>query len=66
MKNRLRELRKSKRLTLKEVANELNVTTDGIRKYEVGIRNPNIETLCKLADFYDVSLDYLVGRKYEN
>lgn len=63
---RLKELRKEKNLTQSEIANKLFITQNGYSSYENERTEPNIETLCKLADFYNVSLDYLVGREYSN
>lgn len=59
-------LRKEKGLTQAEVANFLNLTPVAYNRYEKELREPNINTLCKLADFYSVSLDYLVGREFGN
>ena len=63
---RLLELRNKKNITQKEIAEKLFLTQNGYSSYENGRTEPNIETLCKLADFYDVSLDYLVGRERSN
>lgn len=63
---RLKELRKNKSLRQEDLANFLHLTTTGYNGYETGKREPNIETLCKLADYYNVTLDYLVGRDYKN
>ena len=65
--NRLRELRKSKKLTLKEtveklkVQNSLPITADTLAKYERGDREPKIETWQKLANFFNVSVPYIRG-----
>ena len=64
--NRLRELRKEKRLTLKEVSsqleqNNLKISPDALAKYERGDREPKLETWQKLADFFGVSVSYLQG-----
>lgn len=63
---RLLELRKQKGFTQCEVANQIFMTQNGYSNYENGRTEPNIQTLCKLADFYNVSLDYLVGRDFKN
>lgn len=65
--NRLKELRKNHGLTLKQLRNQLSknnfsVSPDALAKYERGDRNPKIETLRQLADFYGVSVPYLQGR----
>ena len=58
--NRLRQLRKSKGLTIKEVAEDTGILADLIGKYERGERNPKIETSIKLANYYSVPIKYLV------
>ena len=62
---RLRELRKDKNLTQKELAKLLPLSKNSICEYEKGRSEPNIETLIKLADIFDCSIDYLVGRSDE-
>jgi len=59
---KITELRKEKKITQEEIAKYLNMTQSTYQHYETGRTEPNIETLCKLADYYNVSLDYLVGR----
>ncbi len=59
---RLIKLRKEQHLTQKQVAEGVNVTEIAIQNYEAGRRKPNYDILIALADFFDVSLDYLVGR----
>ena len=59
---RLKELRSGAGLTQKELAETVGVTERGYRGYESGSNLPNMVVLLKLADFYQVSLDYLVGR----
>ena len=64
--NRLRELRKEKKLTLKEVSsqleqNNLKISPDALAKYERDDREPKLETWQKLADFFGVSVPYLQG-----
>lgn len=58
----LRQLRKEKDKTIEEVANDLEISKDRYGKYERGERQPDIDTLIILADYYKVSLDYLTGR----
>ena len=58
----IRNLRENRDVKQTELAKYLNVTQTTYSKYELGKINISIETLIKLADFYDVSLDYLVGR----
>ena len=63
---KLKQLRKMKNLTQEQIAQIINSTTTCYNYYEKEKRQPSIETLCKLADFYGVSLDYLVGRQFIN
>ncbi len=59
---RIKEQRIEKGYTLKQVAEQLNVTIRSICRYESGEREPSIDMLRKLCDFYDVTADYLIGR----
>lgn len=59
---RLRQLRIERGLRLLDIANVIGVTLRAIQNYESGIREPSLATLVKLADFFDVSTDYLLGR----
>lgn len=59
---RLRELRKSKDLTQAQVAEGINCTPSAYNRYETGEREPSMETLAMLAEFFGVSLDYLYGK----
>ena len=59
---RFRSLREKAARTQKELASRLNVPNQNISNYERGFRQPDYETLQKLADYYDVSTDYLLGR----
>lgn len=63
---KLKELRKENKKTQTDIAQQLNLTQQTYAKYELGNLEPNLQTLCKLADFYGVSLDFLVGREYNN
>ena len=59
---RLIELRKSRGLTQKQVYEAINMSSIGYQRYEYGDREPAYQKLIALADYFDVSLDYLVGR----
>ena len=59
---RLAMLRKAKGAPLKEVAGYLQVAVSTMSNYETGAHQPDFDTLCKLADYYGVSTDYLLGR----
>jgi transcriptional regulator with XRE-family HTH domain len=60
---RLRKLRKANNLTQEQVAAYLNVAKSTISQYENNINEPDIETIVKLADWYGVTLDQLLGRE---
>lgn len=62
----LKLLRKNAGKTQEEMAQFLNTTHRTYGRYEQGQFEPSIETLIKLADYYQVSLDYLVGRQFKN
>ena len=59
---KLRELRKQKGITADVLCAELEITVGSYRNYERNDRNPPYDTLIKIADYYDVSVDYLLGR----
>lgn len=59
---RIKELRQQKGLKQDDIAKEFGISQQTISSYEKGIREPDITTLKKLADFFDVSLDYLLGK----
>lgn len=62
----LKELRKEKNILQKDVAKELNIKNTTYSNWEVGVSEPDIQSLKKLADFFGVSIDYLVGREAED
>ena len=57
----LRKLRLEKDLSQQQLANLLNSTQQSIYKYEKGIASPNLEMLMNMADFFETSVDYLIG-----
>lgn len=59
---RLLYLRKSRSLTQEQLADELRFHTMTVKNYEHRRRNPTFEAVVKIADFFNVSLDYLAGR----
>ena len=59
---RLLALRKKNNISQTAIANELGITYFQISKMENAIRGPSIEVAYALADYFGVSLDYLVGR----
>ncbi len=59
---RLKKCRLEKGLTQQQVAIYCDITEKAYQNYELMTRVPQLEILIKIADFYKVSLDYLVGR----
>ena len=59
---RLKELRKQRRLSQLKLAMDLNMNQNSISRYENGEREADYATLIKLADYFVVSVDYLLGR----
>lgn len=66
LRNRLRELREEADITQKEIAAYLNISHSTYNRYECSSREPDLDTLIRLADYFDISLDELVGRKAPN
>ena len=62
---RLQKARQRKNLMQKDVAAYLNLTERSYQHYEGGTRRPNYEILVTLADYFDVTTDYLLGRTDE-
>ncbi|WP_025950435.1 helix-turn-helix domain-containing protein [Geobacillus thermocatenulatus] len=60
--NRLKMLRLQKKLTHQDMADFLGITRQGYSKYENGQSQPDIDTINKLAEFFNVTTDYLLGR----
>lgn len=58
---KLKEARKSCNMTQDEIAKELGIARGNIANYETGRREPDLETLAKLANYYNVSTDWLLG-----
>ncbi len=58
---RLRELRQEKGLSMKQLAKELNTTDAAISNWENGINEPKISYLKSIAEYFDVTADYLLG-----
>ena len=73
---RLKQLREEKNITQQELADQLSCSQQSINNYENHGTQPDIDMLCKMADFFDTSVDYLIGytnvrcpyslAKYEN
>lgn len=62
----LKELRIKKGYKQSEIANLLEITPQAYQRYEYGASEPNADGFILLADFYDVSIDYLFGRETKN
>lgn len=58
---KLKELRIEKGLTQKEASSMLGLTRNAFTNYEMGIREPSLDTLKKICQLFEVSADYLLG-----
>lgn len=65
LSERLRILRKEHKLTQTDVAKEVDISLKSYCRYESGEREPDASTLARMADFYDITADYLLGRSDE-
>lgn len=65
MKTRFKDLREDRDLTQKEISQYLNISEVAYSYYEINKRSMPLETLSKLADFYNTSTDYLLYRTNE-
>ena len=59
----LKELRKEKGISQEDAAKDLGISLRAYQNYEYGQREPNIQMINKLADYYGVTTDYLLGRE---
>jgi repressor LexA len=62
MKNNFKQLREDNGITQKEFADKFSLTLRAWQSYEQGVSEPKYEVLCKIADEFNVSTDYLLGR----
>lgn len=60
--NRIKELRKRKNITQVRLAIDLGTSQNNISRYESGEREADYATLIKIADYFNVSVDYLLNR----
>lgn len=60
--SRLKHLRANRKLTQEQLGEKINVTKVSVSGYENGTRSPDMETLQKIADVFEVSVDFLLGR----
>ena len=58
----IRNLREDHDYTQRQIAEYLHVKQNTYSQYEIGVLNYPVETLVRLADFYGVSVDYILGR----
>lgn len=63
--NRIKELRTQRKITQEELGNIINVQKAAVSKYELGRAVPSTDVLTKLANYFNVSVDYLLGRTDE-
>lgn len=59
---RLRQLREAARLTQKQLGKMIGAKPTTVSSWELAHRTPELDAVCKLADFFEVSVDYLLGR----
>ena len=59
---RLKELRKARRITQLKLAMDLNLTQNTVSRYETGEREPGIAELVRIADYFHISVDYMLER----
>lgn len=62
LSKRLKELREGRRVYQRELAEILGLSFRGYQNYEIGQSEPKLVTLIAIANYYNVSIDYLVGR----
>lgn len=58
---RLKQLREERNITQQELADQLSCSQQSINNYENHGTQPDIDMLCRMADFFDTSVDYLIG-----
>lgn len=63
---RLREIREARNVTQRQLAKAIKVSNTTVSNWEAGVRQPDLETAIKIADFFEVSLDFLLGRNFKN
>lgn len=64
--HKLRDLRKQSNLSQIELAKALNITNQTLSHYELNKRIPDLNMISKMADYFDISVDYLLGRVDQN
>lgn len=63
---KLKELREQKNITQADFAKHFNISPSAVGMYEQGRRTPDIATIANFADYYGVTVDYLIGRIDDN
>ena len=64
--NRIKQLRRNNNISQKELGKIVNLNQRTISNYETGIAEPDLYTIRKLAEYFNVSIDYLLGSDEEN
>ena len=59
---RLKELRTNRKISQVKLAMDLNLSQNSISRYETGEREADYDTLVAIADYFNISVDYLLGR----
>ncbi len=63
----LKQIRKERRLTQLKVAMDLNISREALSHYENGKREPSIEMLVKMSEYFNVSIDFLIkGKEFKD
>lgn len=62
LNERIVKLRKSRNITQEELAKKIGATRSALSQYEIGTRSPDYDTLKRIADYFEVSTDYLLGK----
>lgn len=62
----LKQIRKEKRLTQLKVAMDLNISREALSHYENGKREPSLDLLVKMSEYFNVSIDFLINGKEFN
>jgi transcriptional regulator with XRE-family HTH domain len=65
MKLKIKELREEQQLTQRELAEKLGSAQRNISNWENGISEPDCDTIMKLSELFDVSIDELLGKEYD-
>lgn len=59
---RIKQLRSTNKISSQKLADTIGISRPAISQFENAANAPSVDTLCALADYFDVSIDYLVGR----